>query len=194
MKEGEILKILKKTSKIVNDIVEQFVAFLFFLLMLVVFLQVIGRYITKSPIMWTEEMARFLLVMLTSFGISKVSETGDHLGVFFIRDRLKGRVKTTVYLFNLLITLLFMGIMVYAIARAYIQNYDTTGVMMLWFKIRWLYAALFFGSFMMLIYTLRDFVQACVAFVQNVPIHADGYSSPFPNGYGVDVKAKEGTD
>ena len=185
---------MRKAWEILNYLLEIVVGCLFGVLILVVFAEVIGRYVLQIPMMWTEELARYLLILVTVLGIGKVSKTGDHLGVFFIRDRLKGRVKATVYIFNILVSILFTIVMIYATYRAYIQNYDTRGTLLLWFRVRWLYLAMDFGCVLMLVYFVRDLIYASKALLENVAIHADGYSSPFPVGYGKEMKAKEGAD
>lgn len=185
---------MKKAWDVFNKLLESMVSILFSAIIVVVFIEVICRYVLQAPAMWTEEIARYLLVLVTVLGVGKVSRTGDHLGVFFIRDNLKGRVKTALYIFNILVTIVFLLIMTYAVGKAYIQNYDLTGVLVLWFKLRWLYLGMGIGCVMMLVYAIRDLGQACVAFVKNIPIEADGYSAPFPNGIGGSTESKEGAD
>ena len=183
---------MKKAWDALNKVTELVVAILFFAIITVVFIEVVSRYVLEAPAMWTEEIARYLLVLVTMLGVGKVSKHGDHLGVFFIRDNLKGRVKAALYIFNILVSIFFMVFMIYAISRAYIQNYDLTGVLVLWFKLRWLYLGMEFGCILMLVYAIRDLIEACIAFVKNIPIEADGYSAPFPNGIGNSAEEKGG--
>ena len=47
----------------------------------VVFMQVVFRFLIKSSLPWSEELSRYLLVYITYFGCAYGIKTGAHLGV-----------------------------------------------------------------------------------------------------------------
>ncbi|MGO2054644.1 MAG: TRAP transporter small permease, partial [Halomonadaceae bacterium] len=59
---------------------------IFWLLALDVFLQFFSRYVLGNSIAWTEEMARYLLVMVGFLGSTMAVRKGSHIAVeFFYR-------------------------------------------------------------------------------------------------------------
>lgn len=54
-------------------------------------LQVLFRYVLKSPLTWTDEIARFCLVWLTMIAAAGVEADRAHVRLKFVRDRLGPR-------------------------------------------------------------------------------------------------------
>ncbi len=177
---------IKKIWDWLNNSIEILVGILFGAIIIVIAIEVIARYVLHLSMMWTEEMARYLLVLVSVIGVASVSRTGDHIGVFFIRDNLKGKTKAALYIFNIFLTILFLSVMIYATYMAYIKGYNNRGTLIRWFKTRWLYLGMGIGCIFMLIYAIRDLCHSIYAFVKNIPITSEGLSSPFPNGIDVD--------
>lgn len=51
----------------------------------VVFVQVVFRFIVKSSLPWSEELSRYLQVYITFFGTAYGIQTGAHLGIEGLR-------------------------------------------------------------------------------------------------------------
>lgn len=58
----------KKLVNILNKFIKWILIILFFLLVVVVFLQVLFRFVLEQPLAWTEELSRYLLVWITFLG------------------------------------------------------------------------------------------------------------------------------
>lgn len=58
---------------------------LFILLVLIIFLQVLMRYLLKNPLTVTEELSRFVLIYLCSIGASYVSGRRGHLSIEILK-------------------------------------------------------------------------------------------------------------
>lgn len=56
-------------------------AVLITLMCIVVFMQVVCRFVLKSSLPWSEEMSRYLQVYITYFGTAYGIQTGAHLGI-----------------------------------------------------------------------------------------------------------------
>ena len=62
------------------QLLEYFVAFLMVAMVLLVFANVIARYVFNFGLTWSEEVSRFLFVWITFLGASLALERGAHMG------------------------------------------------------------------------------------------------------------------
>ncbi|MBO9398800.1 TRAP transporter small permease [Shimia sp. R9_2] len=74
---------------------------LFAALFCVVFLQFFTRYVLNDSIAWTEEAARYLLILLSFCGAIRCQVMGSHIALEFV-DKYYGRHLKWVHLFALL--------------------------------------------------------------------------------------------
>ncbi len=77
-------------------------------MVVLVFGNVVARYIFNSAITWAEEVARFLFVWLTFVGASFGLMKGLHLGMDMLVARLRPRSRNVVEIINSVITLGFL--------------------------------------------------------------------------------------
>ncbi|NLZ54911.1 MAG: TRAP transporter small permease [Thermoanaerobacteraceae bacterium] len=78
---------------------------------LLIFLQVIFRKILKSPLAWTEELARFLFIWMTFIASYVGARRGAHIGVEAIQKALPSIGRTLLKtLSNLVCTIFFLVI------------------------------------------------------------------------------------
>lgn len=82
---------------------------IFWLLIAVVFIQFFTRYILGDSTTWTEEIARYLLILLGFFGSSMAVRRQSHILVEYFRDRLSAYAAFYVALATGLATLAFYG-------------------------------------------------------------------------------------
>jgi TRAP-type C4-dicarboxylate transport system permease small subunit len=54
----------------------------------VTFAQVFTRYVTENPLIWTEEVARYLFVWITLVGAAAAVRSNGHFGLDLLRQRL----------------------------------------------------------------------------------------------------------
>ncbi len=71
---------------------------------------VLFRYVLLRPLGWTEELSRYLMIWTASLAISVGIYHGEHIGLTFVPDRVRGKVGRTVLL--LFIDLLVLGFLV----------------------------------------------------------------------------------
>lgn len=76
------------------------------LMTVVVFAQVVMRYVFLSPFTWAEEMARYLLVWISCLGAAYGVKTNAHIGIVLLRDKFKGYSQLVV---TVLIHFLLLG-------------------------------------------------------------------------------------
>ncbi|MBW2139021.1 MAG: TRAP transporter small permease [Deltaproteobacteria bacterium] len=88
--------------KKLNDILMQISRFMLIIMIpamtIIVFAQVILRYVFLSPFSWIEELARYLLVWISCFGAAYAVRKGEHIAVLFLNNMFRGHAKAFVML------------------------------------------------------------------------------------------------
>lgn len=74
---------------------------------LVVFLQVICRYVVKSSLPWSEEFSRYCMVWVVFVGVSAGIKTGAHMGVDALLLALPKQLRRVVEVGTKILTLAF---------------------------------------------------------------------------------------
>jgi TRAP-type transport system small permease protein len=117
----------------------------------VIFLQVVTRYVFDSPLPWTEELARYLLVWLTFAAAGYVTARRLHISVDLFIAKLGKRLVLVVDTFALLVVLAVAGAM--AIAAFDAAQSATTHAPATGLPVSVLYLAGFTGFALMFIHT-----------------------------------------
>lgn len=79
--------------------------------------QIFFRFVLDSPLIWSEELARVLLVWMTFLGAAVVCWDGRHLNVDVLFNRLPAGFRRVVRRINGAIALTFLGILVWHSVR-----------------------------------------------------------------------------
>jgi len=79
----------------------------------VVFLQFFSRYILNDSIAWTEEIARYLLMVLTFTGSAMAARRGAHIAVEFVPMMFRPTARRWIVLLAAVLTTAFYAILVY---------------------------------------------------------------------------------
>ena len=96
----------KRVFDILNHIEEAILVFLFAVMVIIIFIQVIMRKANHS-LYWSEELGKFLFVWISWLGISIGQRKGEHIKITMLTDRLPFK---TAQVFNILSDLVVMGI------------------------------------------------------------------------------------
>jgi TRAP-type C4-dicarboxylate transport system permease small subunit len=86
-----------KTLKMVNSVLNGAIAFSLAFMAILVFGNVVLRYLFNSGITWSEEMSRFLFVWLTFLGAIGALKDNEHLGVDMFVKQLSPFMKKVVF-------------------------------------------------------------------------------------------------
>jgi len=119
----------------------------------VVFLQVLYRYVFAQPLQWSEELARYLFVWLSIMGATLALQKKGHFGLdlFYkmLSSRLRRIVKFPVYLLLgiVIFVILFQGIIL--VQKTVLQESPAMGISM-----GWAYASLPVGGALMAIHLI----------------------------------------
>jgi TRAP-type C4-dicarboxylate transport system permease small subunit len=78
----------------------------------VTFAQVVSRYVVGDPIIWSEEVARYLFVWITLIGAAAGVRTHAHFGLDILR-RYFPRLRTVLGALTMLVVAAFLGLLFY---------------------------------------------------------------------------------
>ena len=119
----------------------------------VVFLQVLYRYVFAQPLQWSEELARYLFVWLSILGATLALQKKGHFGLDFfykiLPNPLRRFMKFPIYLLmgTVIFVILFQGIIL--VQKTALQESPAMGISM-----SWAYASLPVGGALMAIHLI----------------------------------------
>jgi TRAP-type C4-dicarboxylate transport system permease small subunit len=135
-----------------------------------VLLQIVQRHIPIPSVPWTEEMSRYLFVYLTFIGSSLLIKERGHIVVDVLMERVPRRPRFVVYVLVELVVLAFLYIFVSGMFRLTLASADAVAPSMQWFRMSYLYAGVWLGGILMLLYTSIEVVKG----VRRVADHHEG--------------------
>jgi TRAP-type C4-dicarboxylate transport system permease small subunit len=118
---------LQRISDVINRITEVFLVIVLSAMAVVVFLQVIFRYVLNLPLFWTEELARYCLVWSSLLGSAVAVKRGRHIAVTILMERFPPALRRGLTIMALisvaaiLVIILWGGIQLVAITRSQIS-------------------------------------------------------------------------
>lgn len=80
---------------------------------IIIFLAVIFRFVIHSPLTWSEEAARYMMVWVTYLGAGIAVKKGRHIGVTMFIGKLPFGLRRPLILFSEVVSLLFLVVLVY---------------------------------------------------------------------------------
>lgn len=98
---------LQRFAAVLNRIAELTCGILLGIMTLTVLVGVIFRYVLQSPLSWTEELSRYLMIWTASLAISVGIYRGEHIGLTFVPDRIKAKMPALIL--SLVIDFLVFG-------------------------------------------------------------------------------------
>lgn len=101
------MALLNKISDWVNRIVGWFLIFLFSLMTVTYFGQIVLRYVFGTGLHWTEELTRYSQVALIMFGAAMLAGQNKHINVSLLEAIVKPKVRKWVMIAQQVITALF---------------------------------------------------------------------------------------
>lgn len=79
---------------------------------IIIFWQVIARYIIGSSLAWSEELSRFLMIFMVLIGSSMALRNNDLIAVEILPEVLKGKAKKALVILTHLISMVFYVILI----------------------------------------------------------------------------------
>ena len=78
---------IRQISDFLNKITEIVVMFLMSAISVIIFVQVICRYVFNHSLYWSEEVGRYLLIWITFLGASVGVKRYSHIGIDFLYNK-----------------------------------------------------------------------------------------------------------
>lgn len=119
----KLRKELNEISEIVDKIVRVVCVVLTFLMFVSISYQVIGRYITKGTIAWTEETSRYCMIWLAFLGSSTLVRSWENSSVTFIVDKMPKKMQNFMFLLQIITMLVFM-VIIFVISCQEVPKYS----------------------------------------------------------------------
>nr|WP_312579914.1 TRAP transporter small permease [Sedimentibacter sp.] len=104
---------MKTANKIVDGILKVVMALTSLLLFIVTFLQVVSRFIFKTPLAWSQDVIRLCFVYLVFWGAAYCLKEKAHLNVDVFLTALKPKIRKIVEIIINLVLLLFFAFIIY---------------------------------------------------------------------------------
>jgi TRAP-type C4-dicarboxylate transport system permease small subunit len=126
-----------KLMDILDIVVRKLLIVISGLMTMTIILQVICRYILKNPLVWTEEVARYLMLWMTFIGASSVIKNWDNIYVDFFINMLKQKPKKIMLLIQKFVILGLVSYTFYLCMTVFpkvsaVQRTAVLGISMLW--------------------------------------------------------------
>lgn len=122
-------------------------------MVILLFVQVVGRYVLASPPEWTEELARTAFLYVTFFGAAVAIARRAHLRIDAVVSWFRPRTRHAVSLAARLIAIVFLATVLYQ-GVSFVERLAVQPLTSLPLSKAWFFAALPVGIALMLIYEL----------------------------------------
>ncbi len=146
--------VLQKTAKLLETVMIVALS----VMVVVMFMQVVLRYVFATGFAWTEELSRFMMIYMIFIGAAVLASQDGHISVTILDDLLKGVSRKVIKGVQYALTLAYcivmgnLGLSTLAIvAKQKTPNMQIT--------MDWVYAIIPVSMILMAIYILAKFVQ-----------------------------------
>lgn len=145
--------LLEKLKHILDIVLEWSAIIIFSIIFIVVLLQIVFRYFLNSPLVWTEELSRYLFIWISFLGWVFATRNGSHIRISALIDALPQLVRRALTLINAIMVIFLAVIMTWQgiIMTARSTSVPTTT---LFFSFALVYAAVPISSVFIILYTV----------------------------------------
>jgi TRAP-type transport system small permease protein len=156
------LKMIEKLNDILDRVVFCMLVLLMCGMIIIVFGQVVGRFVFNYSPAWMEEMSRFLLIWASFIGAALMLRKSGHINVSVLRNVFPFHIRRVITIFDYLILPLFFAILSYygfRLAIRYIPRISET----MGFSMSYVYAVFPIAFALMFLYAFEELVRLIVA-------------------------------
>lgn len=149
---------MSRLSQLLNRISEVALILILAVLAVVVFLQVIFRYLLHLPLFWTEEFARYCLIWASLLGAGVALKRGEHIAVTIFLERLPSSlVKGATFVARVAVAVMLLVVLWGGIELVSITSAQTSPALRIPMAVP--YLALPLGAAVMLIHLLASLLN-----------------------------------
>ena len=106
---------INKFMDTLNRIENVLLVFLFAIMVVTIFLQIIMRFVFNNSLVWSEELGKFIFVWISWLGISIGERTNEHIKITLITDKLSIKMQK---IFEVIAYVILLGILVVTLIYA----------------------------------------------------------------------------
>jgi len=144
---------MERISRIVNRIAETAIVIIVSIMAVVVFAEVIFRYVLHLPLFWTEEFARYCLVWSSLLGAGVALKRGEHIAVTFLAEMFPEGIRKEASLLVHIFIASFLGMLFWGgFCLVIITRHQLSPAMRI--PMSWPYMAVPIGSLVMLVHEI----------------------------------------
>lgn len=104
---------MRRIEKYYDKFEEIFLVICMAVMVILVFVQVVMRYVFNDSLSWSEGLARIIFIWMSWIGISFAEKQGEHVKITMVVDRLHGRAKQIVLIIADILTIAILVIVCY---------------------------------------------------------------------------------
>jgi len=146
---------VEKISHLIDKIARSSLFFLVSLMAIVVFAQVILRFVFKHSLFWSEELSRYLLVWISFIGASIAFKSGYHIGVQFMLNKAPNNFRKILEFSSSFFILFFLIVVtIKGVSLCRFTFFQFSPAMRI--RMAYPYAAIPVGSLLMIIHLIAD--------------------------------------
>ncbi len=152
---AQINETMQKFSRLVVNISLVMVTFFLAAMVVIVFLQIIGRYVLFWSLPWSEELSRYLMIWMAYIASNVALYKGLHVSMRAFLNILSEKNRNYLFFVMNFGILLFLTVVIfYGYKNIIIVSNQTTPV--LGISMGWAYAAVPFGCLLMLVQVITN--------------------------------------
>jgi len=152
------MKIWQKITSFVERLAKLAVGTSLFVIVVIAGLQIFCRFIWKIPLIWSEELLRYLFIWTSFLGASLALKYGEHIGLEFFKSSLPEKSKQILILINESLILIFLAVIIKEGVHLSIFNLSQLSPAMR-IPMGCIYLAIPFGALLMVIECLNSIVN-----------------------------------
>ena len=118
-----------KFLRFLNDHFEEYLLVVLMVVeVVVVFAQVVTRYVFHSPLAWSEELARYMFIWLVWIGAAYATKLRKNIIIDVVASKFKGNVKLISEIINFVLFVVLMLFMLWTTSTVMMQVYESNSM------------------------------------------------------------------
>jgi TRAP-type C4-dicarboxylate transport system permease small subunit len=106
------MRVIQILSNVIGKILEVMIVFFLVLMTILMFAQVLGRFLFKNGLFWAEELSRFTMITMVYLGAGLACKNKDHISVTILEEYIKGRLHKIYRVAVSLVSIIFLIVIV----------------------------------------------------------------------------------
>lgn len=164
--------LLGRISAAIDGLVDRVAIVLFVVIFAAVLAQIVMRYMFDDPLIWSEELSRYLFIWIALLGWTLASRNHTHITVRLFVDMLPRRVRPLAEAANAFLVLAFAGVLFWLGIELVVVSTDVPTIT-LFFNFAVIYAAVPVTAAVIVLHCVRDIV-AHLRDLSNSPVAGNG--------------------